>query len=297
MTIAEKYDKRAKEIDSLVCVGLDADFAKIPKHFLDMEFPQFEFNKWIIEETHELVSAYKPNSAFYEARGDVGIRELKMTVDYLAENHPSILTILDAKRGDIGNTNNGYVESIFDWLGFDAVTIYPYLGQEAVQPFLDRADKAVIILCRTSNEGAKDFQDLKVCEDMESQISAPYALSTGDPLGAQKFTTPYPLGKSLWQVIAEKVFKEWNKNKNCMLVVGATYPEEMKKIREVVGDMIFLVPGVGAQGGSVKSVMESGVDSNGRGLIINSSRGIIFSENPKEEARKLRDEIRKYKNK
>jgi orotidine-5'-phosphate decarboxylase len=296
MTIHEKYDKRAKEINSLLCVGLDADFAKIPKRFLDMEFPQFEFNKWIIEETHEFVSAFKPNSAFYEARGDAGIRELKMTMEYLIKNHPNIVTILDAKRGDIGNTNNGYVEFIYNWLGFDAVTIYPYLGKEAVQPFLDRADKGVIILCRTSNPGAKDFQDLRVLEETESQISALFSPSAGDTLADKNFQELPPLGKPLWQVISEKVSQEWNENKNCMLVVGATYPEEMKKIREIVGDMLFLVPGVGAQGGSIKEVMESGADKNGLGLIINSSRGIIFSENPKEEARKLRDEIRKYQN-
>ncbi len=264
MNISEKFDERAKKINSLLCVGLDSDIAKIPQRFLNMEFPQFEFNKWIIEETHEYTSAYKPNSAFYEARGDKGIKELKMTMDYLREFYPDIVTILDAKRGDIGNTNNGYVQFIFDWLNFDAVTIYPYLGLEAVQPFLNRIDKTVIILCRTSNPGAKDFQDLKIDD------------------------------KPLWQIVAEKISKEWNKNKNCMLVVGATYPEEMKKIREIVGGITFLVPGIGAQGGNVKEVMANGVNSDGRGLIINSSRGIIFSENPKEEAKKLCEEIRQY---
>ncbi|MEI8174863.1 MAG: orotidine-5'-phosphate decarboxylase [bacterium] len=214
MNISEKFDERAKKINSLLCVGLDSDIAKIPQRFLNMEFPQFEFNKWIIEETHEYTSAYKPNSAFYEARGDKGIKELKMTMDYLREFYPDIVTILDAKRGDIGNTNNGYVQFIFDWLNFDAVTIYPYLGLEAVQPFLNRIDKTVIILCRTSNPGAKDFQDLKIDD------------------------------KPLWQIVAEKISKEWNKNKNCMLVVGATYPEEMKKIREIVGGITFLVPGI-----------------------------------------------------
>ena len=268
MNIIEKYNKRAKEIKSLLCVGLDADFAKIPQRFLDMEFPQFEFNKYIIEETHEFTSAYKPNVAFYEARGDQGIRELKMTIDYLEEFYPEIFTILDAKRGDIGNTNNGYVEFIYDWLGFDAVTLYPYLGKEAMQPFLNRTDKVAIFLCRTSNPGAKDFQDLNV----EHSV----------------FNIP------LWQVVAEKIAGSWNKNNNCMLVVGATYPAEMKKIRELVGDMTFLVPGVGAQGGSVKDVMEAGKNSEGLGLIINSSRGIIFSDNPKEEARILCEEIRKY---
>jgi len=276
MNILEKYNKRAKKINSLLCVGLDADIKKIPERFQGLEFPQFEFNKWIIEETNEFTSAYKPNSAFYEACGDKGIRELKMTIDYLEEFYPDIFTILDAKRGDIGNTNNGYVEFVYDWLGFDAVTLYPYLGQEAVQPFLDRSDKASIFLCRTSNPGAKDFQNLP------TQIVQSRTLNN--------------LNKEmpLWQVVAEKIANEWNKNNNCMLVVGATYPEEMKKIREVAGDMTFLVPGIGAQGGSIEEVMKAGRNSEGLGLIINSSRGIIFSENPKEEARKLKEEIAEY---
>ena len=211
MNGVEKYNQRVRKINSLLCVGLDADIKKIPERFQGVEFPQFEFNKWIIEETNEFTSAYKPNSAFYEARGEKGIRELKMTFDYLHEKHPDIFTILDAKRGDIGNTNNGYVEFAYNWLGADAITLYPYLGMEAVDPFLKREDKVAIFLCRTSNEGAKDFQDLE----------------SG--------------GKKLWEIVAEKISKEWNKNKNCMLVVGATYPEEMKKVREIVGDMTFLV--------------------------------------------------------
>ncbi len=264
-TISDKYNKRAKAINSLLCVGLDSDFEKIPEKFKKLENPQFEFNKYIIEQTHELTASYKMNIAFYEARGDEGIRELKMTTKFLQQNHPDIFTICDAKRADIGNTNNGYVTSLFDWYGFDAVTVNPYLGQEAVQPFLDRADKASIILCRTSNTGAKEFQDLLI------------------------------ENKPLWQVVAENVSENWNKNKNCMLVVGATYPDEMKKIREIAGDMTFLVPGIGAQGGSVEEVMKAGLNSEGLGLIINSSRGIIFSPNPKSEAYKLCEEIRKYK--
>ena len=244
-----------------------------------MEFPQFEFNKWIIEETHEYAAAYKPNSAFYEARGDAGMKELKMTMDYLIKNYPDIFTILDAKRADIGNTNNGYVTAIFDWLRFDAVTLYPYLGKEALLPFLERKDKASIILCRTSNPGAGDFQDLEVA-DPSTVLRA----------------------KPLWQVIAERVSKNWNKNNNCMLVVGATYPEKMRKIREITRDIpsdfpseiTFLVPGVGVQGGDIKSVLETGLNSEGLGLIINSSRGIIFSADPKSEAQKLCEEIRKY---
>lgn len=264
--IIEKYNQRAKKINSLLCVGLDTDISKIPEKFLKLEFPQFEFNKWIIGETHEYAAAYKPNSAFYEARGDKGMQELKMTMDYLNKNHPDIFIILDAKRADIGNTNGGYVTSAFDWLGTDAITLHPYLGEEALLPFLNRKDKASIILCRTSNLGASELQDLEV------------------------------EGKPLWQIVAERVSEFWNKNNNCMLVVGATYPEEMKKIRALVGDMTFLVPGIGAQGGSVKDVLESGLNSQGLGLIISSSRGIIFSENPKEEAKKLCEEIRKYIN-
>src|SRR3989338_11632673 len=272
MSVIDKYNKRAKKIDSLLCVGLDADFAKIPKSFLQKKFPEFEFNKWIIKETHQYAVAFKANSAFYEARGDKGMKELKMTMDYLIKNYPDIFTILDAKRADIGNTNNGYVTAIFDWLRFDAVTLYPYLGKEALLPFLERKDKASIILCRTSNPGAGDFQDLEVA-DPSTVLRA----------------------KPLWQVIAERVSKNWNKNNNCMLVVGATYPEEMRKIREITGGMTFLVPGVGAQGGSVEAIVKAGLNSEGLGLIINSSRGIIFSADPKAEAQKLCEEIRKYK--
>jgi orotidine-5'-phosphate decarboxylase len=264
--IIDKYNKRAKKINSLLCVGLDADFSKIPERFLSQKYPQFEFNKWIIKETHEYAVAFKMNIAFYEARGDKGIQELKKTMEYLKENHSDIFLICDCKRADIGNTNQGYVDSLFDWFGFDAITLHPYLGSEALMPFLKREDKGSIILCRTSNEGAGELQDLEID------------------------------GKPLWQIVAEKVSNEWNKNNNCMLVVGATYPEEMKKIRSLVGDMTFLVPGIGAQGGDIKSVLEAGLNSEGLGLIINSSRGIIFADNPKEEAKKLFEEIKKYNN-
>ncbi len=261
----EKYNQRAKKTNSLLCVGLDPDFEKIPAKFKQMEFPQFEFSKWIIGETNEYTSSYKTNSAFYEARGDKGIVELKMTIDYLNKNYPDIFTILDAKRADIGNTNKGYVTSVFDWLNFDAITLHPYLGSEALAPFLARKDKVSIILCRTSNPGAPEFQDLK-----------------SD-------------GKTIWQIVAEKVSKEWNENNNCMLVVGATYPQELKKIREVAGDITFLVPGIGTQGGDLKAVMENGLNSEGLGLLVSSTSGIIFAQNPKAEAQKLCEEINKYK--
>jgi orotidine-5'-phosphate decarboxylase len=272
--IIDKYNKRAKEINSLLCVGLDADFSKIPEKFKQMEFPQFEFNKWIIDETHEYAAAFKANIAFYEARGDKGIKELKMTMEFLQKNYPDIFTICDCKRADIGNTNQGYVDSLFDWFGFDAITLHPYLGSEALLPFLDRKDKGCIILCRTSNPGAGEFQDLEI-SDPSTTLRA----------------------KPLWQVIAEEVSKNWNRNNNCMLVVGATYPEEMKKIRKIAGEMTFLVPGVGAQGGDLSKVLKVGLNSEGLGLIIHSARSIIFSDNPKTEAQKLCEEIRQYKNK
>jgi orotidine-5'-phosphate decarboxylase len=262
--IIDKYNKRAKPINSLLCVGLDSDFSKIPDSFKTSAMPQFEFNKWIIEETNEYAASYKMNIAFYEARGDQGIKELKETMEYLKVYYPEIFTICDCKRADIGNTNQGYVDSLFDWFGFDAITLHPYLGEEALVPFLERGDKGCIVLCRTSNLGASELQDLVV------------------------------EGKPIWQIVAERVSEVWNKKNNCMLVVGATYPEEMKKIREIAGDMTFLVPGIGAQGGDLESVMKAGLNSEGLGLIINSSRGIIFANNPKKEAQKLCEEIRKY---
>jgi len=265
MSIIDKYNKRVKKVNSLLCVGLDSEYSKLPAKFKKSKTPQLDFNKWIINETYQYVAAYKPNIAFYEARGDRGIRELKMTMEYLKKKHKDIFTICDCKRADIGNTNSGYVESLFDWFGFDAVTIHPYLGKEAIKPFLDRKDKGSIILCRTSNTGAGELQDIRIGN------------------------------KPMWQIVAEKVKKNWNKNNNCLLVVGATYPREMKKIRRVTGDMTFLVPGVGAQGGDIKSVLKAGLNSKKVGLIINSSRGIIFSNNPKEETRKLRDEINLYR--
>ena len=260
-----KYTQRAQQINSLVCVGLDSDFQKLPEKFKSLKNPQFEFNKWVIDQTAEFAAAFKPNSAFYEARGDQGLQELKMTIEYLQKNHPDTFTILDAKRADIGNTNNGYVTGAFDWLGFDAITLHPYLGQEAMKPFLDRQDKVSIILCKTSNPGAGELQDLE-------------------------FT-----GKKLWQIVAERVAIDWNYNHNCMLVVGATYPEELRQVRSIVGDMTLLVPGIGAQGGDLKAVVESGLNSKKLGLIINSSRGIIFAENPGAEAKKLRDEINSFR--
>lgn len=265
MNPLEKYDARVDQSNSLLCIGLDSDIKYIPRQFRDDPFPQFAFNRWIIEETYQYVAAYKPNTAFYEARGDRGLAELKMTIDYLQERHPTILTICDARRGDVNPTNMGYVEAIFDWLGFDAVTIHPYPGKQAAQSFLDRTDKCSIILCRTSNPGGKELQDVEVN------------------------------GKPLWQIVAEKVYGEWNTNNNCMLMVAATYPPEIQQARALVGEMTLLAPGVGTQGGALKKVVEGGLNADGKGLIINSARSIIFSENPATSAKRLRDEINQHR--
>lgn len=257
---------------SLLCVGLDSEYEKLPVVIKNEKYPQFTFNKEIIDATHKYVVAYKPNIAFYEARGERGMSELKMTMDYLHDRYSDIFTICDAKRADIGNTNKGYVNHIFDYLGFDAITLHPYLGSEALKPFLERKDKVSIILCRTSNKGAGELQDLMV------------------------------EGKPLYMHVARMVSERWNTNKNCMLVVGATYPEEMRQIRSVVGDMTFLVPGIGAQGGEVKSSVEAGQNSKKKGMIINSARGIIFAstgddfvQKAADEAKSLNEEINKYR--
>lgn len=229
-----------------VCVGLDQ--------------ADFDSNQRIVDQTFDLVCAYKPNSAFYEAEGAAGWESLKKTIEYIKEKSPDLPIILDAKRGDIGNTNEAYVKAIFDDLGVDAVTVSPYLGRESLKPFLDRTDKGILVLVKTSNPGAGEFQDLSVD------------------------------GKPLYQVVAEHV-KNWNTNGNCAVVVGATYPEELKKVREIVGDMPILVPGVGAQGGDLQNTIKNGLNSNKQGLIISSSRGIIFATDPREATLKLHQEI------
>jgi orotidine-5'-phosphate decarboxylase len=256
-----KFEARAAAVNSLLCVGLDPEVGKIPDRFLRDELPMFAFCRWIIEQTHTFAAAYKPNMAFFEARGTLGLREIERTVEYLRSDHPQIFTICDAKRGDIGNTNRGYVASIFDEMGFDSVTLHPYLGREALMPFLEREDKVSIILCRTSNPGAGELQDLQLA------------------------------GRPLWEHVAERVSEDWNANKNCMLVVGATYPEEMQRIRKIVPALPFLVPGIGAQGGDVAAVVANGLDAKGGGLMISSSRGILYATDPAATARQLRDDI------
>lgn len=265
MSIIDKYNARVDKVNSLLCVGLDSSIERLPEQFKSEEFPQFAFNRYIIEQTHEYVAAYKPNIAFYEARGEQGLHELVLTMDYLRSKHPDIFTICDAKRADIGSTSRAYAKAIFDELGFDSVTLHPYLGQDALEPFLCREDKGCIILCRTSNKGAGEFQDMEI------------------------------EGKPLWQVVAERVYQEWNTQNNCILVVGATYPNEMQVVRSLVSDMTLLVPGIGVQGGNVQQTVTAGKNSQGKGLIISSSRGIIFSEDPQRAAQELRDAINLYR--
>jgi orotidine-5'-phosphate decarboxylase len=274
MIFTQKLDAITKKNHSLVCVGLDSDIDKLPQHLKNQKNPQFEFNKAIIDATYDLVCAYKPNSAFYEGSGAYGVSELKMTCDYIRGKYPEVVIILDAKRADIGNTNEGYAKFVFEYLGADAITLHPYLGREALKPFLDRKEKGSIILCRTSNPGAGELQDLKVDS------------------GNQHI--------ELYQYLAQKIAKEWNFNGNCGLVVGATYPAELAIVRRLVGDMPILIPGIGAQGGDIEKTVKAGIDTNGINAIINSSRGIIFAgsgldfaEKARESAKDLHDEIQK----
>jgi orotidine-5'-phosphate decarboxylase len=245
---------------------------KLPRHLLDKPSPVFAFNKAIIDATADLVCGFKPNSAFYEARGAAGIEDLNLTCQYILEKYPGIPIILDFKRGDIGNTNNYYAQFAFDYLGADAVTVQPYLGRDAIQPLLDYKDKGIMVLCRTSNEGAGEFQDLLV---------------DGEPL---------------YQVVARHVVGEWNQNGNALLVAGATFPKELAAIRQIAGESPILVPGVGAQQGDVAAMLKAGLNVAGKGLIINASRSILFASDLPEfadiargKAIELRDEFNKHR--
>ncbi len=251
LTFLEKLTARWQQ-GHFVCVGLDIDYEQLPaivKGPRTIEEAIFIFNRAIIDATANLVCAYKPNSAFYEAYGEAGIRALSRTISYSQENFPHIPIILDAKRADIGSTNRGYVLSAFDQLGVDAITVHPYLGKEALAPFLERKDKGVIVLAKTSNAGSGEFQDLLVGEDRVP----------------------------LYEVVARNAAQYWNGNGNCGLVVGATYPKELQRVRELVGDMPLLIPGIGAQGGDVAATVAAGRDSRGWGMIVSASRSIIYA--------------------
>lgn len=282
MTFQEKLDSIVATNNSLLCIGMDADIDKLPDQFQTNDHPQFAFNKWVIDQTSDVVCAYKPNSAFYEARGAQGVTELHMTCSYLQKEHPDIPIILDTKRGDIGNTNDSYAQYVFDYLGADAITVHPYLGQEANASFLQHKDKGIFILCRTSNPGAAEFQDVIV--------NIPPPMYIGDPLQKGDLQNV-----PLYQYVAKQVASHWNTNKNCFLVVGATYPKELAEIRALVGDMPILVPGIGVQGGDVEKTVHAGLTTKKRGIIVNAGRSIIFAHDPRSEAEALRDTINSYR--
>jgi orotidine-5'-phosphate decarboxylase len=253
---------RMEAVDSMLCVGLHSELDRLPERFRREPRPQATFARWIIDATLDMAAAYKVNTAFHEARGAAGWDELSEVLAGIREAAPGAFAIVDAKRADIADTNAAYASAIFDELGADAVTVHPYLGAEAMAPFLERSDKAVIVLCRTSNPGAGELQDLRVD------------------------------GVPLWEVVAERVRDSWDIRGNCMLVMGATYPEEIRRARELCPDMPFLVPGVGAQGGDLEAVVRAGLDRRGRGLLINASRAISGADDPAAAARRLRDAIR-----
>ena len=234
-----------KKKKSFLCIGLDVDLNKIPPHLLKEEDPIFEFNKAIIDATHHLCVAYKPNTAFYEPYGIKGWKSLEKTINYLNEKHPEIYTIADAKRGDIGNTSTMYAKAFFEDLAFDSVTVAPYMGKDSVEPFLAFKNKHTIMLALTSNEGAFDFQTKKIDN------------------------------KEVYKQVLE-TSKGWKNSENLMYVVGATKAEYFKEIRKIVPTSFLLVPGVGAQGGNLQDVCKYGLSEN-IGLLINSSRGIIYA--------------------
>jgi orotidine-5'-phosphate decarboxylase len=258
-----------KEKKSFLCIGLDVDLDKIPSHLLQEEDPIFEFNKAIIDATHQLCVAYKPNTAFYEAYGIKGWKSLEKTIQYLNKNYPEIFTIADAKRGDIGNTSTMYAKAFFEDLAFDSVTVAPYMGKDSVEPFLAFKNKHTIMLALTSNAGAFDFQTKKIDE------------------------------KELYKQVLE-TSKKWENSENLMYVVGATKAEYFREIRKIVPNSFLLVPGIGAQGGSLQDVCKYGLSKN-IGLLINSSRGIIYASKNEnfaikatEKAQELQLQMKKF---
>lgn len=257
MDFKTKLQKAISKNNSLLCVGLDTDPEKSPN--------QFEFNKKIIDKTADLVCCYKPNIAFYATAGVNGLEALKQTIDYIAQNLSEIPVLLDAKRGDVPSTSEMYVKEAFDFLKVDAVTVNPYLGGDSLEPFFKIKDKGIVVVCRTSNPGARDFQDIQ---------------ADGEPLYIK---------------VAKKVVQWNNKYQNLLMVVGATYPAQMQIIREIAPHMTFLVPGVGSQGGDLENSLKNGLTHEGQGLIISSSRGIIYAQDPRVAAQNLRDEINKFR--
>lgn len=254
---ADELFKQIKLKKSFLCVGLDTDITKIPKVVLDHEYPLYEFNRQIVDATADFTIAYKPNLAFYETLGAAGWINLEMTVDYIRKKYPEIFIIADAKRGDIGNTSKMYATAFFEKMDFDAVTLSPYMGVDSVSPFFDYTNKWVVLLALTSNAGADDFQQIT----------------------SEK-------GVKLFENVLSKS-KEWGTENNLMYVVGATRAEMLKKVREIVPNHFLLIPGVGAQGGSLSDVAKYGLTKK-CGLIVNSSRAIIYADGTNDFAKVAR---------
>ena len=244
---SEELFNSIKKKSSFLCVGLDTDYNRIPRALLDTEYPIFEFNKRIIDATHDLAVAYKPNIAFYESLGTAGWMSLEMTINYIREKYPDIFLIADAKRGDIGNTSNMYARAFFINLDFDAITLSPYMGRDSIQPFLEFPQKWAVVLGLTSNDGAEDFQQLEI--------------------DGKKY---------LYEEVISKV-ASWGNKDNTMFVVGATRAEQLNVIRAIAPDHFLLIPGVGAQGGSLEDVAEHGMNDR-CGLLVNASRSILYAD-------------------
>ena len=276
MTFIDKLRSRWRKADTLLCVGLDPDPARFPEAFVDDDDALFSFCRDIVDATAAYACAFKPQIAYFAAHNG-GEAALQRLMAHIAAAHPDVPVVLDAKRGDIGSTAQQYAVEAFDRFGADAVTLNPYMGRDSAEPFLRRGDRGCVFLCHTSNPGARDFQELTV----------------GDGSGGSE---------PLYQRIARTIAGSWNDAGNCALVVGATFPEELKVIRGIVGDMPLLIPGVGAQGGDVEAVVRNGATADGTGLMINSSRGILYAssgadyaEAAADAARALRDTVNRFR--
>ncbi|MBO9496883.1 orotidine-5'-phosphate decarboxylase [Thalassotalea sp. G20_0] len=275
MGFLDRVQAAMEKNNTLLCVGLDPSPERFPAAIQAMDKPILAFNKAIIDATADLVCCYKPQAAYYHAHGAED--QLAMTIDYIRTQYPAIPVILDAKRGDIGSTASQYAIEAFERYQADAVTVNPYMGIDTIEPFSSYADKGTVVLCRTSNPGAAAIQNLSV-----HQANGESAM--------------------LYEVIARMSQEQWNKHNNILLVVGATNPTELKRIRDITGEMTFLVPGLGAQGGNVEATVKNGLNSKGQGIIVNSSRGIIyasggddFAEAARNAAMELRDQVNLYR--
>ena len=275
MVFMQALRQRWTDANTLVCVGLDPEPSKFPTRFNDHTDAVFAFCRDIVDATAPYVCAFKPQIAHFAALGAEDA--LARLIAHIHTAHPGTPVILDSKRGDIGSTARHYASEAFDRYAADAVTANPYLGRDSVEPFLERSDRGVVILCRTSNPGAGDLQDLVVNGDDGTQ-------------------------RPLYQQVARTIARDWNGHGNCMVVVGATWPEQLREVRAIVGDMPFLVPGVGAQGGDVQAVVENARTADGTGLVVSSSRAVLYAsagedyaDAAADAARALRDEINRYR--